>query len=83
MSRVVIQRHEPFRFGWEPAELPGWLASRSCTLEIDHADDEVVRKYLDAVHEREFLSLRSAWRFHIVEATFGPERSGAGTRIAE
>lgn len=26
---------EPFRFGWDPAELPGWLAARGLTLRTD------------------------------------------------
>ncbi|HTJ45392.1 MAG TPA: SAM-dependent methyltransferase [Kofleriaceae bacterium] len=35
MAAVVKSSGEPFRFGWEPRELPSWFASRGFALERD------------------------------------------------
>ena len=35
LGRLVRRQGEPWRFGWEPSELPAWLASRGFRLERD------------------------------------------------
>jgi methyltransferase (TIGR00027 family) len=35
MAAVVKTSGEPFRFGWDPAELPSWFAARGFALERD------------------------------------------------
>ena len=35
MAMVVRSSGEPFRFGWDPAELPAWFAARGFALERD------------------------------------------------
>jgi methyltransferase (TIGR00027 family) len=37
---------EPFRFGWDPAELPAWLAARGFSLESDRPANEAARELL-------------------------------------
>ena len=39
---------EPWRFGWDPAALPGWLAARGFTLERDQAETALARQLLPA-----------------------------------
>jgi methyltransferase (TIGR00027 family) len=46
MSVVVAQAGEPFRFGWHPGELPGWLAARGFALDRDLSIGEEARRLL-------------------------------------
>ena len=39
---------ERFRKGWEPGELPAWLATRGFELREDLGADELARRYLPA-----------------------------------
>jgi methyltransferase (TIGR00027 family) len=68
LARAVVLRDEPFRFGWEPPELAGWLAPRGFELLDDRSDVAVARRRLDARHERTFLALRGGWEFHLAVA---------------
>lgn len=45
---VVSRAGEPWRWGWPPAELPGWLAARGFTLERDVGMDAAARELLPA-----------------------------------
>jgi methyltransferase (TIGR00027 family) len=40
---VVARLGEPFRFGWDPAELPGWLTARGFALVSDRSDTALAR----------------------------------------
>ena len=68
LAALAIERDEPFRFGWDPTTLPGWLAERGFDLEVDHTEETVASRFLAHDHQRLFLSLRGAWHFHIAEA---------------
>jgi len=47
--RAVVQRlGEPFRFGWEPDELPGYLAARGFALTSDVGTFEAAHRLLPA-----------------------------------
>jgi methyltransferase (TIGR00027 family) len=48
MQRLVTRHGEPWRFGWDPAELPSWLAQRGFRLESDHDAGALARAYLPA-----------------------------------
>lgn len=37
---------EPFRFGWDPAELPAWLAAHGFVLVSDEDNDDAARRLL-------------------------------------
>jgi methyltransferase (TIGR00027 family) len=39
---------EPFRFGWDPAELPDWLEERGFALAADHTEVELAQMLLPA-----------------------------------
>ena len=41
---IVSRLGEPFRFGWDPQELPGWLASRGFQLTSDRTDADYARE---------------------------------------
>jgi methyltransferase (TIGR00027 family) len=41
---VAARIGEPLRFGWEPSQLPGWLASRGYALVSDRTDAELARE---------------------------------------
>jgi len=41
---VLARLGEPFRFGWDPQELPGWLASRGFQLTSDRTDADYARE---------------------------------------
>lgn len=43
---LVKQLGEPFRFGWDPAELPAYLAARGFALASDIASDAAARQLL-------------------------------------
>ena len=46
MRAVVDRLGEPFRFGWEPDELPGYLAARGFALTSDVSTSEAGRALL-------------------------------------
>lgn len=43
-SRVVAIAGEPWRFGWEPSAVPGWLAARGFELLRDETAGEAARR---------------------------------------
>ena len=45
-ARVVGWVGEPFRFGWDPRELPGWLEPRGFALLWDRSGEELARGLL-------------------------------------
>ena len=49
LVRVLLARlGEPFRFGWDPLELPAWTAARGFTLVSDRTDAALARELLPA-----------------------------------
>jgi methyltransferase (TIGR00027 family) len=46
MAAVVARLGEPFRFGWEPGELPAWLAARGFHLDRDVPIADAARQLL-------------------------------------
>jgi O-methyltransferase involved in polyketide biosynthesis len=52
---LVARLGEPFRFGWDPDELPAWLAARGFALRDDRSNAETAR---------ELFSPRIAARYH-------------------
>ncbi len=68
VAKTVVMRDEPFRFGWEPSELPGWLAPRGFELTQDRADAAIARARLSSRDLRTFLALRGGWEFHLALA---------------
>jgi methyltransferase (TIGR00027 family) len=44
LRAVVSGLGEPFRFGWDPQELPSWLAERGFTLVSDRTDAGLARE---------------------------------------
>jgi methyltransferase (TIGR00027 family) len=63
IKAVVATFGEPWRFGWDPDELPGYLAARGFTLDRDVSIAEAGRELLPAnlaallVHDERRLSL--------------------------
>jgi methyltransferase (TIGR00027 family) len=53
-SRIVARVGEPWRFGWEPARLPSWIAARGYTLVSDESDAELAARLLPARAEHYF-----------------------------
>lgn len=54
--RAVVQRlGEPFRFGWEPDELPGYLAARGFALTSDVATIDAARQLLPGSYARQIV----------------------------
>ena len=51
-ARVVARAGEPFRFGWDPPELPAWLDARDLTLLSDRDDSSLARALLPADEAR-------------------------------
>ncbi len=43
-SAVVARLGEPFRFGWDPLALPGWLTARGFALVSDRTDEGLARE---------------------------------------
>ncbi len=52
MSAVVATAGEPFRFGWDPAELPAWMSARGFALDRDMSMAEEARRLLPAREAR-------------------------------
>jgi methyltransferase (TIGR00027 family) len=52
MSAVVAGVGEPFRFGWDPAELPAWMAARGFAVERDLSMAQEARRLLPASEAR-------------------------------
>lgn len=50
MTRAVALLGEPFRWGWDPAALPAWLAARGFHLDRDVPLDEAARQLLPPRH---------------------------------
>lgn len=46
LRKVVARLGEPFRFAWDPRELPGWLAQRGLRLAIDRSMQEWASRLL-------------------------------------
>jgi methyltransferase (TIGR00027 family) len=46
IAAFVARVGEPFRFGWDPAALPAWLAARGFALVSDRADHELAAELL-------------------------------------
>ena len=46
LARVVARVGEPFRFGWTPEALPGWLGARGLALDWDRDIGEAARELL-------------------------------------
>lgn len=44
--RIVAAVGEPWRFGWEPAALPSWMAAHGMRLVQDESDADLARRYL-------------------------------------
>ena len=65
-----VLRDEPFRFGWEPSELPGWLAARGFDLVRDWSDLDIARARLPREHQGGFEAARGGWEFHLALARF-------------
>lgn len=59
LRRAVKLVGEPFRFGWEPSELPGWLAPRGFTLVRDEDDTAIAAARLSPELARQ---VNSGWR---------------------
>lgn len=88
LGRVGIQRHEPFRFGWEPSALRGWFEQRGFRIESDDAEDVIAGRYLSARHREQFLGLRGKWRLHLALAAIAsaptsitPQAAQDSTRV--
>ncbi len=45
---VVARLGEPFRWGWDPAELPAWLGARGFAVVSDRTDAELARELFPA-----------------------------------
>ncbi len=45
-ARIVARVGEPWRFGWYPAELPGWLRSRGYRVLRDESDADLASRLL-------------------------------------
>src|SRR5262249_44799428 len=52
MAAVVARHGEPFRFGWDPPELPAWFAARAFAVERDVAIGDEAKRLLPAAWAR-------------------------------
>ena len=68
VANAIVLRDEPFRFGWEPSELPGWLAARGFDLVRDWSDLDIARARLPREHQGGFEAARGGWEFHLALA---------------
>ncbi len=50
VARVVSLSGEPFRFGWLPAEVPGWFEARGFSVASDRTMRDLARTLLPAVY---------------------------------
>jgi methyltransferase (TIGR00027 family) len=55
VRRFVARQGEPWRFGWSPRELPGWLEERGFALERDDDTADLARQYLPAEFARRLV----------------------------
>jgi len=69
-GRVVSLVGEPFRSGFDPAQLGGWLGTRGFSLEKDHSDTELCRTWLPATGAAQ----AATGTRHIAVAVKGPTR---------
>ncbi len=53
-ARLVASVGEPWRFGWEPAELPAWLVARGYALLSDESDADLAARHLPPRMRRSF-----------------------------
>jgi methyltransferase (TIGR00027 family) len=53
-ARLVAHVGEPYRFGWDPPELPRWLEQRGFALREDHSDAELALRHFPASVARRF-----------------------------
>ncbi|MDD5686769.1 MAG: SAM-dependent methyltransferase [Elusimicrobia bacterium] len=68
ISKIGVQKQEPFKFGWQPEELPGWFENRGFKIEKDMNDEEIGNKYLNENNRSKFKKVRKNWRFHLAIA---------------
>ncbi len=66
---LVTGLDEPFRFGWEPAALPAWLAARGFALEQDDSDAALAHRFLPRDREADFREACAGWEFHLAVAS--------------
>jgi O-methyltransferase involved in polyketide biosynthesis len=52
LRAVVARIGEPFRFGWDPAEMPEWIGARGFELVFDRSADESADLLLPATWAR-------------------------------
>lgn len=50
--RIVAAVGEPWTFGWNPADLPKFMADRGYSIVVDHDMPELARRWLPARHHR-------------------------------
>lgn len=66
---AVRRAGEPFRFGFDPADLPGYLENRGFELREDHTTAELVARYLHPLRRRPL-----ATRFYHVALATVPDQ---------
>lgn len=54
MAELVSRVGEPWRFGWEPEDLPFWFGARGFSLISDASDAELATRFLPARYWRHF-----------------------------
>lgn len=54
MAELVSRVGEPWRFGWEPEDVPFWFAARGFSLVSDASDAELATRFLPARFWRHF-----------------------------
>jgi methyltransferase (TIGR00027 family) len=67
MAKLVSQAGEPWRFGWEPEDVPFWFGARGFSLVSDASDAELATRFLPARFWRHFA--RRARHLAIVSAS--------------
>jgi methyltransferase (TIGR00027 family) len=68
LGALAIEGDEPFRFGWDPEALPGWLRERGFRLDTDRTETSLADRFLDPTARAEFLGSLGEWRLHLAEA---------------
>jgi O-methyltransferase involved in polyketide biosynthesis len=54
MTELVSRVGEPWRFGWEPEDVPFWFSARGFSLVSDVSDAELAARFLPARFWRHF-----------------------------